>query len=169
MPGALSQKLESAFAAAHNRLEPQQIDLPKGLKIRVRFLEDDRRQMVAWRDKSRPSETEIKILARDAGFCGHHLEYRANTQALITEFPEEERERIAEAEANRAARGADVRARLIAGLVSRMLEAFKIPDLNQEPYRALWSEGLEIVPDEELKRRESVPVAKWHHKEEVNV
>jgi hypothetical protein len=169
MPGALSQKLETAFAAAHNRLEPQQIDLPKGLKIRVRFLEDARRQMVAWRGKSRPSENEIQILARDAGFRGHHLEYRANTQALITEFPEEERERIAEAEANRAARGADMRVRMITGLVSRMLEAFKIPESDHEPYRALWSEGLEIVPDEELKRRESILVSKWYNKEEVNV
>lgn len=168
MPGFLSQKLELAFAAAHNRHEPQQIELGKGLKIRVRFLEDDRRQMVAWRDKHRPSETEIKVLARDAGFKGLHVEYRGHTQAVITEFPEEELERIEEAKTNREARADDLRTRMIAGLISKMLEHFKTPEPSLEPYRALWSEGLEQCSDDELKRRESLPVASWH-KSEVSV
>jgi hypothetical protein len=167
MPGYLSQKLELAFTAAHNRHKPQQIELGKGLKIRVRFLEDDRRQMVAWRDKHRPSETEIKVLARDAGFNGLHVEYHGKTQAVITEFPEEEAERIALAEVNRQARADDVRTRIIAGLVSRMLEHFKTPESNLESFRALWTEGLEACSDDELKRRESLPVSSWHKPEVV--
>lgn len=161
MPGVLSQKLEAAFVAFHNTLEPQQINLQKGLRVRVRVLESGHRQFFAWRDQKNPSELEVKILARDAGFTCPQVDHSRRNGYTVTDMPEVG---VLEAEAakeNREARASNDRAALVERVIQMMLAHFKTHPDNIKAYSELWREGLEIVPTGVLEARVKTPVGEW--------
>ena len=157
----LALKLETAFAQAHNTLEPAQVDLPRGLHVRVRFLDDGRRQMVAWRDKHLPSETELKVITRDAKFKGVHQEAFGKNKYVLTEFPEEQTEAIGAAQEKRAARASGARGALIERLVNAKLKHHQTPEVSIQAFGDLWREGLAELSDLELERRSKLEVKDW--------
>jgi hypothetical protein len=161
MPGVLSQKLEAAFVAFHNTLEPQQIDLTKGLKVRVRVLESGHRQLFAWRDKKNPSELEVKILARDAGFTCPQVDHSRRNGYTVTDMPEVAALEVEAAKEARDARASNERAALIDRVISIMHTHFKTHPDNIKAYSELWREGLENVPTDVLEARVKKPVGEW--------
>jgi hypothetical protein len=161
MPGVLSQKLEAAFVAFHNTLKPQQIDLTKGLRVRVRVLESGHRQMFAWREKKNPSELEVKTLARDAGFTCPQVEHSRRNGYTITDMPEVAALEVEAAKEARDARASNERTAMVERVIHIMLTHFKTHPDNIKPYSELWREGLEIVPTGVLEARLKTPVGEW--------
>jgi hypothetical protein len=110
------------------------------LHVQVRHTDDGLRRIKVWRNSRRPSITEIRVLARDAGFTQWHHEYPPSGFAVIIL---EDHDTVQDAEIERAAKArgdlrASERGRLEEALMKLWAELHRVHPDNLDGYRELW-------------------------------